>query len=228
MNKTKLVARINEEANSLSGVIDLLYRYIMDKEEQQRRKSFEWVLTDISLLDLEKTDWGDYVPELEEMLRQGNIAVEMATKKVTSLVQQHTDKEDFYDVLWTMFTDDNFLSTVEDKKAFLLTLWLDSRIPYFKVGEGIEMDEDEYSQRRIKLAEVLSKATFITSLKMKQKTKKASLLAEEADLLQDERDKAVYWSIVMSAIEAQAESRTIQRMTIEQREKELKSNEGNN
>jgi RecA-family ATPase len=82
------------------------------------------------------------------------------------------------------------------------------------------MDEEEYSQRRIKLAYVLSKATFITSLKMNQKTKKASLLAEEADLLQDERDKAVYWSIVMSAIEAQAESRTVQRMTTEMKEKD--------
>ena len=220
MNKGKLIARINEEANGLSDVIDLLYRYIMDKEEQQRRKSFEWVLTDISLLNLEKTDWGDYIPELEEMLRQGNSVYEMATKKVASLVQQQTDKEVFYDVLWTMFTDDNFLSTDEDKKAFLLTLWLDSRIPYFKVGEGIEMDEEEYSQRRIKLAEVLAKATFITSLKMNQKTKKASLLAEEADLLQDERDKAVYWSIVMSAIEAQAESRTVQRMTVDTKEKD--------
>lgn len=144
----------------------------------------------------------------------------MATKKVASLVQQHADKEVFYDVLWTMFTDDNFLSTDEDKKAFLLTLWLDSRIPYFKIGEGIEMDEEEYSQRRIKLADVLSKATFITSLKMNQKTQKASLLAEEADLLQDERDKAVYWSIVMSAIEAQAESRTVQRMTVDTKEKD--------
>ena len=62
------------------------------------------------------------------------------------------------------------------------------------------MDNDEYRERIQKLAPELKKASFIIYSGLQQKTQRASLLMALADKIEDDRQRVVFWSCVISKI----------------------------
>ncbi len=212
MNKPGLVSRLNEQAKTFGDIKNLLFEYIMNKEETKRRDSFEWLLHNITIMDLDTKGWktiADGMSETKEMICSAD---SIAAQVVSSMVDKRVPASTFYDELWTKFTDDILLPSDEDKKCFLMSLWLDSRIPYFELDEGIEMSDDEYTDRIKQISGHISRAAFISSLNMDQKTKKASLLADEAMQISDRRDLAVFWAFAISTIEAKSEAKALQKL----------------
>lgn len=225
MNTEDIISEIDEKAKTLLDVGTIMYNAIMCEPEEKRREAFEKILSEVSVLNLDVSKWNDFSNELYDILDAEKEPVRVATRLTASLLKNRVDKKTFYDELWDK-VNDSFLWQDDERSIFLLALWLDSRIPYYEIGEGIQMSEDEYTRRKINLSDVLDRATFISSLQFNQKTQKASLLAEEAEKLSDKRDKAVYWAIMMGMIESQTESRIYRKMMEEQQARDTQKNIG--
>ena len=74
------------------------------------------------------------------------------------------------------------------------------------------MDNDEYRERIQKLAPELKKASFIIYSGLQQKTQRASLLMSLADKIEDDRQRAVFWSCVISKITEREARKEAERM----------------
>ena len=124
----------------------------------------------------------------------------LANRIVANLVRQRLPEESFYENLWEKISDETLLPDKQAQISFLMRLWLDPRIPYYQVGEGCTMDDDEFSRIRDAVWPAIKKALFILAIPFSQKTQRMSLIMELADGLKDDKEKAVFWAGIMSRL----------------------------
>ena len=121
---------------------------------------------------------------------------QLAMRIVSNMVQRKVKESFFYHCLWEKICDDTLLPDKVAQISFLICLWIDVRIPYYEIGEGCTMENDEFLEIRSCILPALKKARFILAAPISQKTQRASLIMELADSLEDERHKAVFWANV--------------------------------
>lgn len=118
-----------------------------------------------------------------------------------ALLKRNYNKERFYSELWK-FIEENPLLDNEKLKAFALYyIWVDSRIPYYELDEGIKMSNDEYSNICLKMTDEIKKARFILNVPTEQKTERASRLVQVLDEIEGERERAVFMSQIVELSE---------------------------
>ncbi len=114
-----------------------------------------------------------------------------------ALIKKNYEKEKFYDELW-LFIEENPLLDSEKLKAFALYyIWIDARVPYFKLDAGIKMPNDEYIKIRKNMLNDIKKARFILNCPTAQKTERASRLVKMLDNLSEEKEKAVFMAQIL-------------------------------
>ena len=132
----------------------------------------------------------------------------LSNQLLLNLIQGNPSEADFYHALWLKYCDGLLMPDGEAQSVFLQCLWMDLRIPYFhRSSEGCTMDDDEYREIYRKLKpEIIRRAQFYLSVRFRQKTQRASLLMDLADSLDSERERAVFWSYVITRIAASAQA----------------------
>lgn len=113
-------------------------------------------------------------------------------------LQKGLSEEEFYRTLWNEISES---SVLEDKKAKVFAvfyIWIDVRIPYFKLESGIQMEDEEFFEITLKRLKDIKKIRFIMSTKMEQKTERASLLIKVLDSIENEREKSVLMAQIMA------------------------------
>ena len=84
---------------------------------------------------------------------------------------------------------------------FLQCLWLDNRIPYYQLGEGRHIGNNEEFKRIYKEIEPsLNKGRYIINAKLQYKTQRASLLMEIADSLDTDEQRMVFWASIIDGM----------------------------
>ena len=117
---------------------------------------------------------------------------------VSSLIKKNVSEEDFYEELQEKYRDETLFDSSSKRACFLLTVWIDQRIPYYHLHEGCKMENEEYRELQTKILNQLKTAKFIVYRGGLQKTEQASLLMELAQTITDERERAVFWATVSS------------------------------
>lgn len=115
------------------------------------------------------------------------------------ILAKNLPEDQFYSKIWEMisgspsFEDDN-------AKAFALYyIWIDVRIPYFQLENGLTMSDVEFRELSESLLLSIQKARFIMRTTMyKQRTSRASVLLNLLDSFSDEREKVVLMAHIIS------------------------------
>lgn len=130
----------------------------------------------------------------------------LENRVVFNLTQTRVSAETFYRSLWEKLNDQTLISNQGGKTAFLFSLRIDNRIPYFELEEGCIMDDQRYKELVDKLQPAIAKGSFILSINLKYKTQRASLLMDVAKGLADEEERTVFWAVLLGR------NQTIQRL----------------
>lgn len=123
-----------------------------------------------------------------------------------ALIRQNLPRREFYEKLWDYIAQDTILADKKEKAFALYYIWIDVRIPYFELDQGLKMPNDVYRELVIKLKPLIKKARFILYAPTDQKTERASRILKLLDELQDDKEKAVLMALVLGMIEKRSEA----------------------
>lgn len=114
---------------------------------------------------------------------------------------ENWDRKQFYEKLWEAINS-NIPYDSKEKKAFALYyIAIDCRTPYYNIGTGLKMNNDDYSQIQEEIYESFRKFVFIESLSFDQKTEKSSLILKVIDDLDDKKKRIVLLSKIINYYE---------------------------
>lgn len=160
-------------------------------------------LEDITLSDLAGGELTEEFLRIDsERMTSFQEFLTLENRVVSNLTQARVSEVDFYRSLWDKLNDQTLISNRGGKMAFLFSLRIDNRIPYFELEEGCMMDEDRYKELVDKLRPAIAKGSFILSTNLKYKTQRASLLMDVAKGLADEDERTVFWAVLLGRIRA--------------------------
>lgn len=123
-----------------------------------------------------------------------------------ALLQKNTSYEKFYVELWDFIEHNTILKEKKQKAFALYYIWIDARIPYFKLDEGLRMDNDRFKELAEKLLPVLMKARFILLTPTEQRTQIASRILKLLDNAAGEEEKAVVMAYILGMLETRRET----------------------
>lgn len=112
------------------------------------------------------------------------------------LIKKDLKENLFYKELWNSINTNIFDSS--KLRAFAVYfIWIDMRMPYFKLEDGIHMSGQEYREIRKSIMKDIQRARFIMSVPMNQKTERASRLVHILDSIKDDKTKAVLMTQIL-------------------------------
>ncbi|MDO4413650.1 MAG: hypothetical protein Q4C20_01090 [Erysipelotrichaceae bacterium] len=201
MNKIDVLKKIvdNDSNNPWllsSDIIDHIHSCFI-KDQQN---IFALFLKGIDASDLDLSQLDDHFNLSDENYFKFTEAGKITRRILRNLISTNVDEDEFYEKLWNKFNDTDLFPDDDERKAFLLTLWFDVRIPYYQLEESCSMEDDEYEKSLWELSPELKKARFIIYSEFEQKTQRTSLLMALADTIKDYRLRVVFWSRVISLI----------------------------
>lgn len=120
---------------------------------------------------------------------------------LNKLLSKHLDKSDFYRELWKNIESDVLFDEEEQKIYALYRIWIDGRIPYFQIGDGVKMSNEEFRKSIEAVENLIHEIAFILNCKFEQKTERSSLLIDVLNRCKDEKEKAVVLAYIISATE---------------------------
>lgn len=115
-----------------------------------------------------------------------------------SLLAQNLQEELFYQKIWTFIESTPSIETNNAKIFSVYDLWTDPRIPYFHVGEGLSMSNQNFQNISIKLQEDIQKARFI--LNTNYYTQRTNRASELLTLLETHQSSKEEQAVLMAQI----------------------------
>lgn len=187
---------LQKKYQTLYETCSAVLQFISAQEEYKRLSYFTSFLQNGKFFDLPVENPETFLSEEVKSRITGDVK-SLCARILENLIKENVPEEDFYKKLWEKLCDNTLLSDNAAKTAFLTCLFLDARLPYFHLEEGLSMDNDTFQATFDNIQPQLRKAYFILAAPFKQKTQRASLLLELADEL-DGDEKVVFWAIVIS------------------------------
>lgn len=120
------------------------------------------------------------------------------------LMSDRMDEDDFYCAVWNEIQESRYFVQEKEKVYAMYEIWTDGRIPYYKMAEGIQMENEKFGEIIRKNIEQIKKIIFVLNSKFAQKTERSSLLIEILDSLETEEDKAVILAQILAIIDKRA------------------------
>lgn len=128
-----------------------------------------------------------------------------------ALLQKNCPCLEFYAELWDFISHNTILAEKKQKAFALYYIWIDARIPYYQLDEGIRMDNTVYKKMTEKIKPMIKKARFILYTPTEQRTERASRLLKLLNEVEGEEEKTVLMAQIVAMIEVKnkrvAESR---------------------
>lgn len=115
-----------------------------------------------------------------------------------ALLRENLPAPEFYGRLWNVIQNNTILVSEKQKAFALYYIWIDARIPYFELEEGLTMSNKEYRDYIMQYEEILKKARFILFTPTNQKTQRASRVVTLLEEMPDDRAKAVLMAQILN------------------------------
>lgn len=130
-----------------------------------------------------------------------DVIIGVVNNVISNLVERKVTEDEFYKSLLDRLQDHGFLQNELRQAIFLQCVWLDNRIPYYQLGEGRHIGNNEEFKRIYKEIEPsLNKGRYIINAKLQYKTQRASLLMEIADSLDTDEQRMVFWASIIDGM----------------------------
>lgn len=121
---------------------------------------------------------------------------------MNSLIASNLSENEYYQKLWDSIFKTPLFPDAFSKTYGLYSIIADGRTPYYQLGIGLKMSNEEYKTICEKIDSDLEKVDFILSVKFSQKTERASLLVNLLESQTSIKEK----SILMARIIARAKT----------------------
>ena len=107
--------------------------------------------------------------------------------------------EQFYTKLWDAISESPTFEDDQAKAFALYYIWIDVRIPYFQLENGLTMSNSEFRNLSESQYESIQKARFILRTKLfKQRTARASVLLNLLESIENEKERVVLMAHILS------------------------------
>ncbi len=113
-------------------------------------------------------------------------------------LMERWNREQFYNHLWEFISTNIMWSSMEEKAFALYYIAIDARTPYYNVGTGLKMSDDDYSTIQDEIFEAISEFRFIIALGFPQRTEEASLILNVINRMNTEEQKIVLLSRIIA------------------------------
>ena len=113
------------------------------------------------------------------------------------ILLQRKKANEFYEELWKLINSEDFFDTEKSRIFALYYVWIDARIPYYELKDGLSIDKETYVATAQKISEKIRHARFILCCGLKKWTQVSSLLCELLDETENEIEKAVLLATIM-------------------------------
>ena len=140
----------------------------------------------------------------ESYLEKINAIKNTTSTILGNLIKANLEESEFYLSLWEAINGKAFFATDLDTVCAIIYLCNSSRIPYYKLDDGLKMENDEFSKIANDSFEYLQKMIFILSVGYEQRTEFASLLLKVLDEVNDYKTKVVLFANLISFCERRA------------------------
>lgn len=182
-SKMDICHEVYKKIASYPGNEPELLRFFFEQSEQI--ESNEECPVEVIFSEEEKKEYinGNYGKMIDEALE--------------ILIKKGLKKEQFYEKLWKDIITNALLDSSKLRAFAVYFIWIDMRIPYFELEEGIKMSGDEYRDIRNDILEEIKRARFILSVPVEQKTERASRLVKMLESIEDEKKKAVLMTQIL-------------------------------
>ncbi len=176
------------ELKKESGNNSILFRQFVEKG-YQNFKSNKDSEPDI----LSESEWGDLLGKYQTLVNG----------YIDYLVSENPPVDLFYQKLWEFIHNpDIFHDEYSSAAGFLLAV-KHSLLPYYKLQDGIRMDNESYRKYNKMLEQLINKLRFIVSKDYAQKTEKASVVLSVLDEADSDEEKAVLLARLLDMIAEQ-------------------------
>jgi len=131
--------------------------------------------------------------EVEELkAHYGDVVDEM----LKTLINDNLTKSEFYRLLWDI-TQNPFFKDEKSRVFAFYYIFIDKRIPYFQLDQGLKMTDADFKNRIIMLSDKMAKIRFIIAREFTQRTEEASLILQEIDSEENSVDRAILMSYLI-------------------------------
>lgn len=112
---------------------------------------------------------------------------------------ENLPESDFYSRLWTAINNTPFFDRDNAKIFALYYIWIDVRIPYFQLPDGLAMSNQEFQVISDEIRSSIQKARFaLKTNKFKSRTSRSSVLLEIISNQKDDKERAVLMSYILA------------------------------
>lgn len=116
---------------------------------------------------------------------------------IKNLISENLDEDVFYKELYNKVFDDVLFPNDLEKICAITIIVIDQRIPYFKLGQAMQMDNERFAEISSLISKDIDKAFFILSYGYEQRTEVASQLYELIKNQQNDEQKIVLLSNIL-------------------------------
>lgn len=127
----------------------------------------------------------------------------MVQKIVDNLVAENLEEKCFYGKIYKKISDDELFATELEKICAIIVLVLEPRIPYFKLGQALQMENDKFKEISDSIYKAVSKAYFALQYGYTQKTELASQLYNIVKELKNEEERIVLVANILGYFNSQ-------------------------
>lgn len=108
---------------------------------------------------------------------------------------------DFYKYIWDYIQNNEMFEDAKTRAFIFYRIWMDPRIPYYEITDGIKIDDKEFSKIFTKISKAREKAKQIAFSRYSQRAEEASVLLNLISEIEDEKEKVVLLAYIIRVIE---------------------------
>ena len=179
----------------------------MIKEEKEPDSALQYFLMNANGIESSEEKEAEIfftVTEINEYEKKFGKLVEGIIDK---LISQKLEEDEFYSQIWNRIErPDSEFETEKEKVFALYKIWMNRKVPYFKLSDGMKMQNEKYKNIATEKMMQVKKASFIVNSEFEQRTEKSSLLLELIEQCESEEEKVVMLALILTMSEKRAVS----------------------
>ncbi|WP_455534674.1 hypothetical protein [Roseburia inulinivorans] len=179
----------------------------MIKEEKEPDSALQYFLMNANSIESSEEKEAEIfftVTEINEYEKKFGKLVEGIIDK---LISQKLEEDEFYSQIWKRIErPDSEFETEKEKVFALYKIWMNRKVPYFKLSDGMKMQNEKYKNIATEKMMQVKKASFIVNSEFEQRTEKSSLLLELIEQCESEEEKVVMLALILTMSEKRAVS----------------------
>lgn len=172
--------------------------YHMILKEENKEAVFRYFLENVDMIESSEDREVESFFTATEVQKLDHSCRQLAIGILDNIIEKGLDEDAFYCELWRRGIEGNTNLPEEKEKIYALyRIWMDGRIPYFKLEKGLRMSNEKFYDITREKSQDIQKIIFILNSKFSQRTERSSQLLKILAACDTEDEKAVLFAHIL-------------------------------